>query len=423
MKMGRPLTPLLVITLGLSVSLVSSQSRLDCRTDTLNTCIKLADPLLEDPRYVFPANTEDINHVCNVLFPKTWSEFVSCIKRYTSDCLTADQRADFNRAVGDSINSVHKMCTNEDYKSDYLLHASCIKEKSTSSVYCGSHYSRLVDQVKGVQPASQRELCCSHASFKDCVIHETASCSYDSSSNGMSAQQFARAMLDKSLGFLLKQCQDYVPSQNDCPGFQRPAPKQPRFNDELVGVTEENKYGGGMYFPSGAPNREERRQDDGWTGLNGDQQNGESSMIGSRDDGWTGLNGDKINDNNPQAREEDRPITPRDIQRELPEEREPITEGNFLLPVRTPVPNFEDERTRRPSFEDERTRRPSFEDQRTRRPWLPNMDTDIKSFDDLFSNAIDDTLAQGRTSGGNINFLNSFMAVFTVIAAIIVRAY
>jgi hypothetical protein len=26
------------------------------------------------------------------------------------------QRSDFNRAVGDSINSVHKMCTNEDYK-------------------------------------------------------------------------------------------------------------------------------------------------------------------------------------------------------------------------------------------------------------------------------------------------------------------
>ena len=27
----------------------------------------------------------------SVLFPKTWSEFVTCIKKYTSDCLTADQ--------------------------------------------------------------------------------------------------------------------------------------------------------------------------------------------------------------------------------------------------------------------------------------------------------------------------------------------
>ena len=29
--------------------------------------------------------------IFSVLFPKTWSEFVSCIKRYTSDCLTPDQ--------------------------------------------------------------------------------------------------------------------------------------------------------------------------------------------------------------------------------------------------------------------------------------------------------------------------------------------
>ena len=27
----------------------------------------------------------------SVLFPKTWSEFVTCIKQYTSDCLTSDQ--------------------------------------------------------------------------------------------------------------------------------------------------------------------------------------------------------------------------------------------------------------------------------------------------------------------------------------------
>ena len=49
---------------------------------------------------------------------------------------------------------------------DYLQHAECIKEKSTTEVYCGSHYSRLVDMVKGVAPSTQRELCCSHRAFK-----------------------------------------------------------------------------------------------------------------------------------------------------------------------------------------------------------------------------------------------------------------
>ena len=177
-------------------------------------------------------------------------------------------------------------------------------------------------------------------------------------------------------------------------------------------MTEENKYSGGMYFPSGAPNREERRQEDDWTGINGglDNGQGQASLTGGRDDGWTDLNGERNNNNAPEAREEERPITPRDIQREQATEREQITEGNFLIPVRTPGP-----RTPSP---------PSYqEDERTRRPWLPNMDTEIKSFDDLFSNAIDDTLAQGRTSGSSINFLNSLMAVSSVIAVIILRAF
>ena len=55
------------------------------------------------------------------IFPKTWSEHISCIKSFTSTCLSTNQRSDFNRAVGDSINSVHKMCTNEDYKSGNIL--------------------------------------------------------------------------------------------------------------------------------------------------------------------------------------------------------------------------------------------------------------------------------------------------------------
>ena len=52
---------LIVLLLGVSVL---GQGRLDCRTETLNTCIKLADPLLEDPKYVFPSNNPDVDHVC-----------------------------------------------------------------------------------------------------------------------------------------------------------------------------------------------------------------------------------------------------------------------------------------------------------------------------------------------------------------------
>ena len=120
---------------------------------------------------------------------------------------------------------------------DYLQHAECIKEKSTTEVYCGSHYSRYVTmimtrslyflmfQARGYGQGShtldtegavllpqslqgriikKEETGLIFHIFQDCVLHETRACG---GSGQMSAQDFARAMLDKSLGFLLKQCQ------------------------------------------------------------------------------------------------------------------------------------------------------------------------------------------------------------------------
>ena len=39
------------------------------------------------------------------------------------------------------------------------------------------------------------------------MLHETRACGGDRGGGQMTAQDFARAMLDKALGFLLKQCQ------------------------------------------------------------------------------------------------------------------------------------------------------------------------------------------------------------------------
>jgi len=368
------------------VGLVRSQSggRLDCRTETLNTCIKLADPLLEDPRYVFPAANEDVDHVCNVLFPKTWSEFVTCIKKYTSDCLTSDQRSDFNRAVGDSINSVHKMCTNDAYKQDYLQHAECIKEKSTTEVYCGSHYSRLVDMVKGLTPSTQRELCCSHRAFKDCVLHETRACG---GSGQMTAQDFARAMLDKSLGFLLKQCQDYVPSRSDCPGYDIPLEKTPRQMDS--GVNSDNYYPSGERRPVNDPPRRP-------------------------DDGWTNLNPDAPRDREPDRREPERreeELLPLDLDDgdllDL-EPLEPITEANYLDPVREPRPRLEDDGDWLSAGSQ-------------RKPWLPtDFNQDIRPFDDLFGNSLDG-FADARTGAG-LSIAGNMVLVALVSAYLLLSA-
>jgi len=372
------------------VGLARSQvgSRLDCRTETLNTCIKLADPLLEDPRYVFPAASEDVDHVCNVLFPKTWSEFVTCIKQYTSDCLTANQRSDFNRAVGDSINSVHKMCTNDAYKQDYLQHAECIKEKSTTEVYCGSHYSRLVDMVKGVTPSTQRELCCSHRAFKDCVLHETRACG---GGGQMSAHDFARAMLDKSLGFLLKQCQDYVPSRADCPGYDIPLEKTPRQIDS--GLDSDNYYPSGERRPAQDP---PRRPDDGWTNLN--------------------PNAPVDRDPSPPERREEEELMPLDLDNgdlDL-EPLEPVTEATNFNPVRSDING-----PPRPRLEDDGDWLSAGSQ---RKPWLPaNFDQDIRPFDDIFGNGLESTFADARTGSG-LSMAGNLMLVTIASALLLLRA-
>ena len=45
-----------------------------------------------------------------------WSEFIGCTKSFAASCISSSDLSQFNRAVGNSINSVHKMCTNEDYQ-------------------------------------------------------------------------------------------------------------------------------------------------------------------------------------------------------------------------------------------------------------------------------------------------------------------
>jgi len=419
------LLPLFVLGLCTISGITCDNGLLDCRPESLSNCIKLANPLLEDPKYVFPATDEDIDHVCNVLFPRTWSEFVSCIRQYTSECLSTDQKADFNRAVGDSINSVHKMCTNTDYKNDYLQHAECIKEKSVETSTCGDHYSRLVEQVKGIRSYDQRELCCTHNSFKECVLHQTEACACQPGESGcrdrqgMSAQGFARAMLDKALGFLLKQCQDYVPKDQDCPVYRRPVPvrKQPRFeedqNDEQrEPVTEQNKYEDGMYFPSGAPGRDDRREEE--------QQHQGEHQEGRGGEGWTNLSGDEnIPD---RAREEETndvystqrsDVYPEEFER-VPERdnrvdndgqrggRRETTERNFLF---DPIDVAESE---------SRPREDEWE--RTRKPWLPNLNNDIQSFDDLFSNAVE---AQGRRGNSGHNLTASILSILLALVAVL----
>lgn len=93
------------------VLLPLSQGKTDCSKNEYDKCVRIADPLVRDAHLVFPDNVNDIDQVCNI-----WNLFVDCLKLYTDDCFTEQQRKQFNMAVKNPIESVHQMCSQPSYQ-------------------------------------------------------------------------------------------------------------------------------------------------------------------------------------------------------------------------------------------------------------------------------------------------------------------
>lgn len=88
-----------------------TKARTDCSRIEYDKCVRIADPLVKEAHLVFPDNINDIDQVCNI-----WNQFVDCLKQYTEECFTDQQRRQFNRAVESPIESVHQMCMQPSYQ-------------------------------------------------------------------------------------------------------------------------------------------------------------------------------------------------------------------------------------------------------------------------------------------------------------------
>lgn len=166
----------------------------------LHNCTDLVKPFLNDLRYMFPTTIEDVDDMC-----KMWSRFVDCIRRYVTDCATEDQRSKFNNAVGDSIDTVHAICSSERYQKEYLQNASCFRKVSVDN--CGVFYTAMVDQV--TNPASRHDhICCSYSQFKSCVSEPLLRL----------CGNRARTIMDHSMAFLIDRCgKSYYSLSYKCP--------------------------------------------------------------------------------------------------------------------------------------------------------------------------------------------------------------
>ncbi|KAL3270946.1 hypothetical protein HHI36_021451 [Cryptolaemus montrouzieri] len=193
--------PLLLIFFPLGDSLDCSKSE----------CLRLADPLVREARFIFPDNMADIQLGC-----RTWDDFVNCLKHYTEQCFNEEDRRRFNNAVESPIENIHELCMNNKYQNEYLQFAPCIKSTITERNHCGSQYQMLLDQVSQRDNAiSKSTLCCSHDRFKQCVQRETKRLCDRGIQNGQ-ASRFSMQILDKALRFIDDQCVNYIPNSGDC---------------------------------------------------------------------------------------------------------------------------------------------------------------------------------------------------------------
>ncbi|XP_046456766.1 uncharacterized protein LOC124203915 [Daphnia pulex] len=202
---------LLIILVHNSLATVAFQSIVShgCQRDQLHRCVKTAEPLLRNPDYVVPATLSDVSTHCRI-----GTEFIDCIRDYAMICLTSDRRQQQLQIALDEAVKNDEMCSNANYQADYLKHAPCIKSMATDEGKCRKQLSYLIDQVSALS-ISNIQICCAHHAFQECML-AAADRNCRASLDGK-AVQFTKDMFSKSLAFLLKQCEDYVPNSAQCP--------------------------------------------------------------------------------------------------------------------------------------------------------------------------------------------------------------
>ncbi|XP_018330879.1 cell wall protein RBR3 isoform X2 [Agrilus planipennis] len=190
--------------------IVTAFQQPECRNSDYDQCIEMADPLIREPRLIFPDNLQDIDYVC-----RKWNNFVDCIKRYTDRCFTEKQRRQFNKAVENPIESVYQMCSQPEYQKEYLHYAPCMKNTVTERAFCAPHYALLMEHVSQGNEISISVLCCSYNRFRDCVLRETRRLCDRGIPDGP-ATRYATHIIDKALSFLQEQCSNHIPNAGDC---------------------------------------------------------------------------------------------------------------------------------------------------------------------------------------------------------------
>ncbi|XP_064116707.1 uncharacterized protein LOC135222549 [Macrobrachium nipponense] len=98
---------------------------------------------------------------------------MACVDRYTSNCLSPEERSELEMHLKGASRFLAFLCDDPVFQKDYLSHGPCLRDVSSDWEKCHFHFKRLVSlqhQATNITAAVRdHNLCCIREGFLSCV--------------------------------------------------------------------------------------------------------------------------------------------------------------------------------------------------------------------------------------------------------------
>ncbi|XP_046427892.1 uncharacterized protein LOC124305835 [Neodiprion virginianus] len=153
----------LALLLTAFYSLLASCRGESCGPEELARCARPLQTLSSDWSELVTTK-EQLQRVCIEL-----SSAVSCIKRYTAQCMNEPQRQHFNELYVDVNTAIMELCQEGPYQDNFLKHMPCMQQVKPQFDSCSHKYTAQMQEMRVIKPNDpMKEICCSFQNYLDC---------------------------------------------------------------------------------------------------------------------------------------------------------------------------------------------------------------------------------------------------------------
>ncbi|GAU93399.1 hypothetical protein RvY_05347-2 [Ramazzottius varieornatus] len=170
-----------------------------CHQNELTQCMEHVKPIMQNVTIGFAANEEQLTTVC-----KLFTQGMDCIDRFVVRCFQESQRLLFRENMAGVEEVMTKLCTDGEYRKEYLTHADCFRSVAPQYEECGGAFRTSVGTINQNRVMEQ-----THKLSSMCgALHRFLECAYGLTSthcgaNGKSASEFLRTYTEKAVGSLI----------------------------------------------------------------------------------------------------------------------------------------------------------------------------------------------------------------------------